>query len=73
MNPFSMVVAVVFIVFASVVAIIWLAKQPRKQLGPSKEHLELQTRVTKLEERIKILERITTDKATDLKREIEDL
>jgi type II secretory pathway component PulJ len=70
-NPFEMVVVIVFLsIVASMVASMyssWL-KHRRKGNTPADD-----ARLARLEERIKVLERIVTDSGYDLRRQFRDL
>ena len=73
-NPFSMVVAIVFIGCFFELAKRWIdtradARRARDS-GPSDDTLDL---IGRLEHRIEVLERIVTDTGYDLKKEIDRL
>ncbi|MFQ3261834.1 hypothetical protein [Reinekea sp.] len=72
MNVFQMVFG---IVLASVIGAVMIMKQVVKlrQQEPTDVETQLQSKVTELEERIQILERIATDSKTSLKDKIDAL
>lgn len=74
MNPFEMVVAIVVVTFGAGVINNWLKNRNKvdrsemdQQLGVRLEQIE------KLEERMRVLERIVTDRKYDLNKELHDL
>jgi uncharacterized protein YlxW (UPF0749 family) len=78
MNPFEMVVAIVFLgVIASIVSNLTRGKRDRKERnGDSlREADELRDQILTLEERIRVLERIVTDSSgrDDLRRQFREL
>lgn len=81
MNPFEMVVLIVAIVMiASVAKARYRAAEPRRDeaeaprpLGPDPENRALREELRALKARVVTLERIATDRSTDLDREIEAL
>lgn len=79
MNQFEFVIALVFIVFAFSIIRHKLGipsrsmRQMRGCADDSQEALRLREEVKTLQDRIKVLERITVDKENSLAREIESL
>lgn len=72
MNSMFFVVCIVAIVFAAGLAKEWMklkAKKSEKSAGPDEYLAQIET----LEERIRVLERIVTEKKFDLKSEIDKL
>jgi hypothetical protein len=73
MQPFEFVIAIVAIVLTyRAFALIF----NRKQVGPTTTDREvevLESRLSNLEERIGVLERIVTDDRSDLRRQFRDL
>lgn len=67
MNPFEMVVVIVFLCIVASMFSDWL-KHRRKGTAPADD-----ARVARLEERVKVLERIVTDSGYDLHRQFRDL
>lgn len=70
MNPFEMVVIIVFL---CVIASMYKSRlnNKRKQAAPANE--ERFARLEQLEERVRVLERIVTDSGYDLRRQFRDL
>jgi hypothetical protein len=66
-NPFEMVVIIVFLSIVASMFNAWL-KHRRKDIGPVND-----TRLERLEERVRVLERIVTDSGYDLRRQFRDL
>ncbi|OYZ14218.1 MAG: hypothetical protein B7Y35_10580 [Sphingomonadales bacterium 28-64-96] len=80
MNPFEMVVLIVAIVtIGKVLSSRYGGKDPRRALkgelpaADSGENLRLQSEVARLNDRIRVLERLATDPAKRLSDEIESL
>jgi cell division protein FtsB len=73
MNFWTMVVIVVFLSFAGTVGIMQQVKSMRRQNTDGEETEKLKAHIADLEERVRTLERIATDKKTKLKDEIETL
>ena len=78
MNPFEMLVAIVFLgVAASVITTYIKSRDERKATSTdsTREADELRDQIVTLEERIRVLERIITDSngREDLKRQFRDL
>lgn len=74
MGPFEMIVAIVAIACGAGVLRNWL--QTRKQVSNEEldQRLELRmSELNKLEERIRVLEKIVTDRNYDLKEELHEL
>lgn len=71
-NTLFFVLCIVAIVMCANVLQTWL-KQRRQQPETDEELEETLARIEHLEERIKVLERIITEKRFDLKREIDSL
>ena len=67
MNPFEMVVIIVFLSVIASMYSSWL-KHRRKDRAPADDE-----RVARLEERVRVLERIVTDSGYDLRRQFRDL
>jgi len=76
-SPFSMVVAIVFIVMIASVIRAWLHSRSPREGGQSPEEraeaMRLRDEVKQLKERIHVLERIATDRENSLSRQIEEL
>jgi hypothetical protein len=66
-NPFEMVVIIVFLSIVASMYSSWL-KHKRKHSSPADDE-----RFARLEERIRVLERIVTDSGYDLRRQFRDL
>jgi len=66
-NPFEMVVIIVFLSVIASMYSSWL-KYKRKNVSPADED-----RLHRLEERVQILERIVTDSGYDVRRQFRDL
>jgi uncharacterized protein YlxW (UPF0749 family) len=80
MNPFEMVVLIVFIVMVGSVLKSRTGHRLRRGQGDDAipveeraETLRLRQEVSELKERIKVLERITVEKENTLSRQIEEL
>lgn len=74
MTQYSMVVLIVFAVMATAAFKQWAKLQTEKaRAGAGEENDALREQVGRLEERVKVLERIVTDKAGRLKEEIDAL
>jgi uncharacterized protein YlxW (UPF0749 family) len=79
MNQFEFVIAIVAIVMVATVFKARYAAQRRGRIGSDAEDSDngeaarLREEVKKLQERIHVLERITTDRENSLSREIEEL
>ena len=72
MNGLGFVVAIVAIVMCAKVAETWIKQ--RKSVNKADEELDtMLEQIGRLEERIRVLERIVTESRVDLKRQIEDL
>lgn len=67
MNPFEMVVIIVFLSIVCSMFTSWL-KHRRKDKAPADDE-----RLARLEERIRVLERIVTDSGYDVRRQFRDL
>ena len=67
MNPFEMVVVIVFLAIAGSMFSNWL-KHRAKTSAPADDR-----RLADLEERIRVLERIVTDSGYDVRRQFRDL
>jgi type II secretory pathway component PulJ len=69
MGVFEMVVIIVFLSFAASMYSSWLKhKRKEQQRSPAE-----QDRIARLEERVRVLERIVTDSGYDLRRQFRDL
>lgn len=73
MNPQEMVVAIVLIVMVATVIKARYRSGPGPDRGDDTESLRMKEEVRALKERIQVLERIATDKESQLEREIERL
>lgn len=80
MNPFEMVVLIVAIVtIGKVLSSRYGSKEPRRAFkgelpaADNSENLRLQSEVARLNDRIRVLERLATDPAKRLSDEIESL
>lgn len=74
MNPFEMVLGIVFFVCATKLLMAFIsALGGRKQSHETRDLDERLRRVEALEERVRVLEKIVTDRRYDLRREFEDL
>lgn len=77
MNPFEMVaIIVIAVMVASVLRAKYGHSRRTSMVGDPKEHAEnlrLREEVKELQERLKVLERITVEKENSLAREIENL
>lgn len=74
MQSYEFIIAIVAIVMgAGVIRSAIVAKQKKYTAGPDKETLARLERLEKLEERVKVLEKIVTDKKTKLADEIDRL
>lgn len=71
MTAYQMVFGIVFVVFAGLVLMKYFDR--KKQDAESDLTAEDVARLADLEERVKVLERIVTDKRYDLHREFDDL
>ena len=67
MNPFEMVVIIVFLSVIASMYSSWL-KHKRKNVSPADED-----RLNRLEERVRVLERIVTDPGYEVRRQFRDL
>ena len=76
MNVFGMIVVVVFIVMTSVVILTWISARSKKA-GDHKAQAEAATRnekrIAALEDRVRVLEKLATDKGSRLRDEIDAL
>lgn len=72
MNPFEMVVIIVVISLLAGIAKQWINSRqtPEVDLSPMENKI---SKLESLEERVRILEAIVTDKGYDLKKEIDNL
>lgn len=74
MNPFEFVIAIVGMVFLYKLLTVSIARRHQKNDGRSDSAaIELQRSLEKLEERVRVLERIVTDERFDLKQQFKDL
>lgn len=73
MNLWTMIVSVVFLGVVGTLGIMHQVKTMRRQDADSAETKQLKAHIADLEERVRTLERIATDKKTKLKDEIETL
>jgi hypothetical protein len=74
MNPFEMVLGIVIVVMiATVLKARYKAVGPKAGGSDDSEALRLKEEVRALRERVQVLERIATDKESQLEREIERL
>lgn len=71
-DPFFMVVAIVFIVGAVSVAKAYLKSRHMREENTGPDEFT-QRQIEQLEERVRVLETIVTDKKHDLRREIDSL
>lgn len=71
MTAYQMVFGIVFVVFAGLVLMKYFDR--KKQDAENDLTAEDVARLADLEERVKVLERIVTDKRYDLHREFDDL
>lgn len=71
-SAFSFVVVVIAIVMVARIAEIWL-KQRKHEKADEGVAADMAAQIDQLEERIRVLERIVTEKPYDLKREIDRL
>lgn len=67
MNPFEMVVIIVFLSVIASMYSSWL-KHKRKDVSPADDE-----RLSRLEERVRVLERIVTDPGYEVRRQFRDL
>ena len=70
MNVFEMVLGIVFFVCVAKVIVSFVGRKP------ARDNTELEARlrrVESIEERVRVLEQIVTDRRYDLRREFEDL
>jgi hypothetical protein len=70
MNVFEMVLGIVFFTCLAKVIISFTRRRPTRDERMLEERL---SRVEGLEQRVRVLERIVTDRRPDLRREFEDL
>ncbi len=68
MNPFEMVVIIVFLSVLASMYSSWLKHKHKSGNGPADDK-----RLASLEERVRVLERIVTDSGYDLRRQFRDL
>ena len=68
MNPFEMVVFIVFLAVISSMFTSWVKHRDKAGAAPADDR-----RLAALEERIRVLERIVTDSGYDLRRQFRDL
>ncbi|MBL4836965.1 MAG: hypothetical protein JKY34_05250 [Kordiimonadaceae bacterium] len=74
MDKYTMVVAIVFLVMATGAFKSWAGVAKQKASAKSTEiDDETKAKIDSLEERVKVLERIATDKTSRLKEEIDAL
>jgi len=71
-NAFTFVVAIIAIVMVARVAEAWIRQRRQDNVADGKAEDMIAT-IEQLEERIRVLERIVTEKHYDLKREIDRL
>jgi membrane protein implicated in regulation of membrane protease activity len=71
-NTFTFVLAIVIVVMCAQLAKTYL-KQRARRPEPNEELEQTLAKIDELEERIKVLERIVTEKRYDLKSEIDSL
>lgn len=73
-NPFSMVVAIVAIVFGYRALVLFLGRNEKKRADEEQsEAAAMRARLEELEERIRVLERIVTDESAGLRARFRDL
>lgn len=75
MNPFEFVIAIVFLtgIFSLIRHRMGVRHRWEQPAEDSRETLRLREEVRQLQERLKVLERITVDKENSLAKEIESL
>jgi len=73
MNVPTMIVAVFFIAIVGTLLILQQVKGLRRKSTPSEQEIKLRSHVQNLEQRVRTLERIATDKKSSLKEEIDTL
>ena len=73
MNIPTMIVAVFFIAIVGTLLILQQVKGLRRKSTPCEEEIKLRSHVQNLEQRVRTLERIATDKKSSLKEEIDTL
>ena len=74
MNQYTMIVAIVFLVMATGAFKSWMnMKQSKFSAKAAEADDESGAKIADLEERVKVLERIATDKSSRLKEEIDAL
>jgi hypothetical protein len=75
MNPFEFVIAIIVItgIFSLIRQRVGIRRRWEHPVEDSQETLRLREEVKQLQERLKVLERITVDKENSLAKEIESL
>lgn len=73
MNPLEIVIPIVAIVMGTTVLKTWIKYRMTGRAGPDPDVAMLRGEVTKLRDRVAVLERIATDKENLLEQEIERL
>jgi membrane protein implicated in regulation of membrane protease activity len=74
MNPFEMVLGIVFFACATKVIMSVVSAFGRRKETQEDRELDMRLRrVEALEERVRVLEKIVTDRRYDLKRELDEL
>lgn len=71
--PFDFILAVIAIVFSFKVMKLLMQHRAERAAPPAEERDGLLERMTKLEKRIAVLERIVTDRRHELNRQFEEL
>lgn len=74
MNPFELVIAIIALAFLYKLIDTWLRRKAKdeRRAGEAADG-ELQRRLSDLEERVRVLERIVTDERFDLQQQFKDL
>jgi hypothetical protein len=73
MNPFEFVLAIIGLSLLFKVVDVWVRQKNNPRRGEHAANTELQQRLDKVEERVRVLERIVTDERFDLKLQFKDL
>ncbi len=73
MNPFEMVVAIVIIGCAAGVVNNWISARAKRKELPDDMPAVRQDELDRLEKRIRVLEKIVTDRDYDLREELHEL
>lgn len=71
--PFDFVLAIIAMVFLFKLVKLRMEQNAERAVPASDEHGDLLDRLKKLEQRIAVLERIVTDRRSDLDRQFEEL